>query len=508
VHHNANATRRELWIADPEAVAAAAIRSQRAFFSSHVDPGSVRGRSPSEIIGKSNEELGMPPENLATWTPELRRAFAGESVRFSFTFPSPGGIRAFDAQLLPDRHVDGSVQSVLAVVMDVTERERELQERLETLEAANEARGLLDSIIANAPLGICVLDRNFRYELVNSEMAKINGMPPEAHYGRTPLELLDLPAAELTRAREAALDGKTYAAELAGCTPAAPGVTRNWQTYWFPVLVAGQTQGVGVIVQEITDRKRLEFARDENDRFREMFIGILGHDLRNPLSAIVTGAGILGRGTGDRARRGANRALREPDGAHDRSDPRLHARASGRRHPCVPLRDGSSAAAPACCRGSRTGTARRGHRADRIGTVRGAMGRRPPGPGLLEPDRKRGRPRRGLRRPRAIGRRQGRRARLGEQRRRADSRRGPASRLRSVSQRTTGTQPLRPRFGPLHLARQLVQAHGGDIRVTSNDAEGTTFDVALPTAGPLAATEDDGASDHERARLLPHVGSS
>jgi PAS domain S-box-containing protein len=54
--------------------------------------------------------------------------------------------------------------------------------------------------------------------------------------------------------------------------------------------------------RDITDRKRLEGElRSQNEdlartvRFSEMFVGILGHDLRNPLSAIATAASLLRR---------------------------------------------------------------------------------------------------------------------------------------------------------------------------------------------------------------------
>ncbi|MCA1829104.1 MAG: ATP-binding protein [Myxococcales bacterium] len=54
--------------------------------------------------------------------------------------------------------------------------------------------------------------------------------------------------------------------------------------------------------RDVTDRKRLEQElRLQNEqltrtvKFAEMFIGILGHDLRNPLSAITTGASLIVR---------------------------------------------------------------------------------------------------------------------------------------------------------------------------------------------------------------------
>lgn len=48
-------------------------------------------------------------------------------------------------------------------------------------------------------------------------------------------------------------------------------------------------QALGTVASQVA----LAIERDRLDRFREMFIGMLGHDLRNPLSAISTGAQAL-----------------------------------------------------------------------------------------------------------------------------------------------------------------------------------------------------------------------
>jgi signal transduction histidine kinase len=44
---------------------------------------------------------------------------------------------------------------------------------------------------------------------------------------------------------------------------------------------------------DVTDRRRAEEAREEAARFREQFIGVVSHDLRNPLSAILLSANTL-----------------------------------------------------------------------------------------------------------------------------------------------------------------------------------------------------------------------
>ncbi|MFY0582055.1 hypothetical protein ACN28S_54205 [Cystobacter fuscus] len=48
-------------------------------------------------------------------------------------------------------------------------------------------------------------------------------------------------------------------------------------------------------IMDITERKRALERMAEEARFRERFIGILGHDLRSPLHAIALSARELGR---------------------------------------------------------------------------------------------------------------------------------------------------------------------------------------------------------------------
>src|SRR5207237_9932568 len=47
------------------------------------------------------------------------------------------------------------------------------------------------------------------------------------------------------------------------------------------------------ILVDITDRKQRETEAGRTARFREHFVGIVSHDLRNPLTAIVTSAQLL-----------------------------------------------------------------------------------------------------------------------------------------------------------------------------------------------------------------------
>ncbi len=71
----------------------------------------------------------------------------------------------------------------------------------------------------------------------------------------------------------------------------------------------GQVIGASTIARDITENKRMvlelqnqTIALEESDRRKDEFIAMLGHELRNPLSALVHGLDLLGRETSDRTR--------------------------------------------------------------------------------------------------------------------------------------------------------------------------------------------------------------
>ena len=102
----------------------------------------------------------------------------------------------------------------------------------------------------------------------------------------------------------------------------------------------GTVYGLFGISRDITARKRQEEEREQESRFRERFIGVLGHDLGNPLAAIrLSSAALLARPTltpDGAAPLAAHRRERRADGAAGEAAPGLHPGPHGRRHPPAP----------------------------------------------------------------------------------------------------------------------------------------------------------------------------
>ncbi len=94
----------------------------------------------------------------------------------------------------------------------------------------------LQDLYQEAPIGLCSLDTNLRYLQINAWLAELNGLPIEAHLGRTIREVLPDVAAgveqqlrKVIETGEPIIDG-TVDAE----TPAHPGVVRNFQYHYYP----------------------------------------------------------------------------------------------------------------------------------------------------------------------------------------------------------------------------------------------------------------------------------
>lgn len=95
------------------------------------------GISSQDFIGKSNAELGVPPEIYRFWHIHLNQVFqTGQKVTIEFDFPTPTGTRYYESHLVPELASDGTVESVLSMTRDITDLKR-AQERMRFLAEAS-----------------------------------------------------------------------------------------------------------------------------------------------------------------------------------------------------------------------------------------------------------------------------------------------------------------------------------------------------------------------------------
>jgi PAS domain S-box-containing protein len=122
---------------------------------------------------------------------------------------------------------------------------------------------LLRGMVDNSPVGQGVLDHDLRFRRINDTLAALNGVPAKDHLGRTPMDLLPgVPPETYVHLFRDVLDGRAplHRTHLSGETPAQPGVRRQWEETFYPILDDGEIVGVGIIALEVTERRAAEQA--------------------------------------------------------------------------------------------------------------------------------------------------------------------------------------------------------------------------------------------------------
>lgn len=174
----------------------------------------------------------------------------------------------------------------------------------------------IENLYDTAPVGLCLVGTDGRFQKVNHRMAQVDGLPPEAHVGKTIEEALHEPGRTLAQiCREVTRSGHprpSFELSLAetgnGAAAAAP--PRTWLTSCFPVAARdGAVMGVQVVVQDITDIKSAEASRRQLEQQAQyaqkleslgVFAGGVAHDFNNLLTGMLGNISlVLERGVFD-----------------------------------------------------------------------------------------------------------------------------------------------------------------------------------------------------------------
>ncbi|HEX8439743.1 sensor histidine kinase, partial [Archangium sp.] len=172
---------------------------------------------------------------------------------------------------------------------------RERQARTE----AQRTLALLDTLLEAAPVGIGFVDRELRYLRINEALAKLIGQPVAFLLGKTFREVVPGWVADSYEPlyRRVLETGEPVPHhEFVSRPPDGIGPERHWLGNYYPVRSeSGEVLGLGCVVVEITQQKEVEAELRRSGELRERLIGVLGHDLRNPLNAISASAFLLQR---------------------------------------------------------------------------------------------------------------------------------------------------------------------------------------------------------------------
>jgi PAS domain S-box-containing protein len=244
----------------------------------------------------------------------------------------------------------GRLVGIIGISSDVTARVEADAQLARAHRTTAEALTLLATLQAEAPVGFGFVDRDFRYVRLNHELASIIGKPIEEVVGRRVPDVVapDLwewlePVYRHVLATGEALRNQPLIRRR-GSRPLIAGQGNDgevceWLVSHYPVRVDKEIIGVGIIIQDVTDRTRAEGFRSAV--MSQVVDGVYTQDSEGLLTYMNSAASKLLGWTESELR-----GKRMPDAVHGRSAGESFTRRDGSTFPvaysAVPLRMGST----------------------------------------------------------------------------------------------------------------------------------------------------------------------
>ena len=278
---------------------------------------------PQEIPGR--RDSGVFPAAIAPRLTQIKRRVleSGQRAREEIRVDSPDGATFFDVVVEPLRGPAGKITGLLGMAIDTTENKRSAEEVSKLSERIRRQAKTLETVLAGSPDPVYQFDRAHRYTYVNPAGHRIFGLSAEKMKGRTWRELglpgkVMLPFAK--RLERAFLTGKSGKGEAV-----VPGrMAERIYEYIITPLKGPDGESLTAIAtfRDVTGRKAAgEVLKRDKEMFERLVrekttqllaarvelenskrlsdIGVLAatvaHELRNPLAAITLAAANIRR---------------------------------------------------------------------------------------------------------------------------------------------------------------------------------------------------------------------
>lgn len=224
----------------------------------------------------------LPPNKREFWTDQFNRALKGEYVKYEFPYEGTTGLSYYMENIYRPIIIKDEVLYVIQSLKVITLRKK-FEEKIQTSERTYRH---LASNIPNSDLFL--LDENFNVLIASGTDLKKKGYVPETFVGKNIYDITNQFGLKLLweyfdKARMG-IDSQ---------------VEFNWGTdYYMDDIIPlkddmSRISGYIIFSRKITEQKLNEKKLENINRSKDNILGIVAHDLRNPITAILGLADLI-----------------------------------------------------------------------------------------------------------------------------------------------------------------------------------------------------------------------
>ena len=178
----------------------------------------------------------------------------------------------FILRVSPYRTTDDRIDGCVVTFFDISVRKKFELQLAENARLLAEQYAELETLYNQAPVGISLIDKDFRYLRINNRLAEINGFTPEEHIGKTQAEMVEEINEKIFEIQKRVLETGEPALgiEVVGTTPAEPDKERSWLTDYYPIYNGDEIFALGTCVVETTETMEMRRSLEGSQRLQSL----------------------------------------------------------------------------------------------------------------------------------------------------------------------------------------------------------------------------------------------